>query len=71
MFQRISVTGGVLVILAAAFMPASVATAQPNTRPAAPERQVAEEATRQLLHMGINFNKARLTQPYDPLDNLC
>jgi hypothetical protein len=35
------------------------------------ELQFADEITRRLRRIGLNFNRARLQRPYDPAGELC
>ena len=35
------------------------------------EMQLADEITRRLRRIGLNFNRARLPRPYDPAGEIC
>lgn len=35
------------------------------------ELQLADEITRRLRRIGLNFNRARIQRPYDPAGELC
>lgn len=35
------------------------------------ELQFADEITRRLRRLGLNFNRARIQRPYDPAGELC
>jgi hypothetical protein len=51
----------------------TMSSPQVAAAPAQPQQelQFADEITRRLRRIGLNFNRARLQRPYDPAGELC
>ena len=50
---------------------ASTGTVTAAKRTPAAETQLADEITRRLRRIGLNFNRGRLPRPYDPDGEIC